>query len=196
MRQSCKLHWWSYIVRFIAFLRQSCNKSQGHCTVIARQSCGTSGRNTLVRALTIAVRTPGVSCSSLATALCALHKNRKKNEHVENLVFVVAAALRPTLWFAHNNVRQPHETQKVVVEEYGCLTIDVKQAWIKTKKVTDVYIVEIRKLWQKVVVEEYGCLTIDVKQAWIKTKKVTDVYIVEIRKLWVGEGDSHFFTQP
>ena len=45
------------------------------------------------------VRTPCVPCSSLAEALRALqlscvlqksHKNRKENEHVENLVFDVA----------------------------------------------------------------------------------------------------------
>ena len=50
------------------------------------------------------VRIPCVSCSRLAAALCVLqlshvfqktHTNRKENEHVEYLVFDVAAALRP-----------------------------------------------------------------------------------------------------
>ena len=71
-------------------------------------------------------------CSSLATALrvlqlpCVLqksHKNRKENEHVEYLVFDVAAALRPCFLVrqscsvVHNTVRLPHETKKFVVAD-------------------------------------------------------------------------------
>ena len=91
----------------------------------------------------ISPMTPFLFCSSLATTLCALlqycvlirsQENHKENEHVENLVFVVAAALRPcdiarlSCSVAHNTVRLPHETQKIViVEVYGCCTIDVEQ---------------------------------------------------------------------
>ena len=51
------------------------------------------------------------------------HTNRKENEHVENLVFDVAAALRPCFFVrqsrgvVNNTVRLPYETQKIVVAD-------------------------------------------------------------------------------
>ena len=87
------------VVHFVAFLPQLCNKAQGHCTVITQQSWGIRRRNKWVWALSLFIGTPWVSCSSHAQRAlqqsCILirsHKNRKENEHVENLVFVVAAA--------------------------------------------------------------------------------------------------------
>ena len=64
---------------------------------IARQSYGIHQPNTLVRALTFGVRTPCVSCSSLACLAAELRPKKiaqesQRNKHVENLVFVVVAA--------------------------------------------------------------------------------------------------------
>ena len=56
-----------------------------------------------------------------------LHKNRKENEHVEKLVFDVAAALQPCnfIWqscgLAHNTLTLPHETQKFFVNTDRCM---------------------------------------------------------------------------
>ena len=84
------------VVRFAAFLRQPCDKAYGYLAAFVRQMHGIT--------ITSVVRTPCMSCSSLATASHVLqlsyvfqktHTNRKENEHVENLVFDVAAALGP-----------------------------------------------------------------------------------------------------
>ena len=84
------------VVRFAAFLWQPCYKAHGHLAIVLR----------VWRNITSVVRTPCVSCSSLAAASRVLrlsyvsqktHTNRKENEHVENLFFDVAAALRPCL---------------------------------------------------------------------------------------------------
>ena len=111
----------------LALLRQPCNKTQLHSTVIARQSCGICGRNAWVLPLALILRTPCVSYSSLAAALrvlwqsCVLvrsQESRKENEHVKNLVFVVATAMRcvrQSCGAAHNAIGLPHETQKGVV---------------------------------------------------------------------------------
>ena len=59
----------------------------------------------------------------LSCVLQKSNKNHKENEHVENLVFDVAAALRPCFFVrqswdvAHNTVRLPHETCKDNVKQ-------------------------------------------------------------------------------
>ena len=73
-------------VRFAAFLQQPCDKTHGYLAAVVRQMRGW-------RTITSVVRTPCVSYSSLAAALCVLQlsyvfqktqTNRKENEHVEN----------------------------------------------------------------------------------------------------------------
>ena len=64
-----------------------------------------------------------------------MQENRKENEHVKYLVFDVVAAVRrcdiprQPCGVEYNTIRLPHKTQQiVVVEMYGCRTLDVKQA--------------------------------------------------------------------
>ena len=120
---------------YVAFLRQPCNKAQGHCTVIMRQSCyiHVSENSYTTRKNTLHVlQQPCVPCSSLAAVLHALqqscvlirlHMKHKENEHVQNIVFVLAAASQPcdtikqSCSVAHNTVRLRQETQEFVVEE-------------------------------------------------------------------------------
>ena len=81
------------------------------------------------------------SCVSRTNALhvlrqsCVLirsQKNRKENEHVENLVFVVAAAVQPLLasqccsQHRRTAARNPEICRRK--QAYGCRTIGVKQA--------------------------------------------------------------------
>ena len=91
--------------------------------------------------ITSAVRTPCVSCSSLATALCVLRlpyvsrkmqTNRKENEHVENslrqpcdLVFRTAV-LRCSILHREAAVRNQEICRRRKV--HGCRKADVKQA--------------------------------------------------------------------
>ena len=85
---------------FAAPFKLSARLSCGSLAAFVRQIHGW-------RTITSVVRTPCVPCSSLATTLrvlqlsCVLKKslkNRKENEHVESLVFDVAAALRPSFF--------------------------------------------------------------------------------------------------
>ena len=68
------------------------------------------------------------SCNSscLNYILQKTQTNRIENEHVENIVFDVVAALRPCFSYGslavlfttpHNTVRLPHEIQKIVVAD-------------------------------------------------------------------------------
>ena len=81
----------------VAALRFSAQLSCGRRAAFVRQMRGW-------RTFTSVVKIPWVSCSSLAAALRVLQlsyvfqkmqTNRKENEHVENLVFDIAVALRP-----------------------------------------------------------------------------------------------------
>ena len=81
-----------------------------------------------------------MSCSCLSAALRVLqlsfglqksHKNRKENEHVENLVFDVAAALRPCFCVRQSccvAARNPEICRHRQV--HGCRKADVKQALV------------------------------------------------------------------
>ena len=109
------------------------------------------------RTITSVVRTPCVSCSSLAAALCVLRMsytsqktqaNRKENEHVENslrqpcdLVFRTAV-LRCSILHREAAARNPETCQSGQV--HGCRKADVTQAlymsilsydWHESKKV-------------------------------------------------------------
>ena len=93
------------------------------------------------RTITSVVRTPCVSCSSLAAALCALRlsytsqktqANRKENEHVENslrqpcdLVFRTAV-LRCNILHREATARNPEICRRGQV--HGCRKADVTQA--------------------------------------------------------------------
>ena len=97
------------------------------------------------RTITSVVRTPCVSCSSLAAALCALRlsytsqktqANRKENEHVENslrqpcdLVFRTAV-LRCSILQREAAARNPEICRRGQVP--GCRKADVTQA-LRTK---------------------------------------------------------------
>ena len=93
------------------------------------------------RTITSVVRTPCVSCSSLAAALCVLRlsytsqktqANRKENEHVENslrqpcdLVFRTAV-LRCSILHREAAARNPEICPRGQV--HGCRKADVTQA--------------------------------------------------------------------
>ena len=93
------------------------------------------------RTITSVVRTPCVSCSSLAAALCVLRlsytsqktqANRKENEHVENslrqpcdLVFRTAV-LRCSILHREAAARNPEICRRGQV--HGCRKADVTQA--------------------------------------------------------------------
>ena len=56
------------------------------------------------------------------------NKNRQENEHVENLVFDVAAALRLCFIVKQPCLMLPHKKQKFVVAD-RCRKADVKQTF-------------------------------------------------------------------
>ena len=106
--------------------------------VVTGQSCG---QNMGVIALTLDVRMPCVSCSLAAV----LHPYkiardyRKENEHVENLVFVIAAAMspcdiarHPVLWCCGQHRRTAAYNTIIFLRRqvYHCCMIDVKQAYL------------------------------------------------------------------
>ena len=68
------------VVLFVRFLRHPCNKVQGRSAVIVRQSCGICGLNARVGALLLAIRTPCVSCSSLACLAAVLRPHQITRE--------------------------------------------------------------------------------------------------------------------
>ena len=89
-RQSCEFHELAYS------LRGSCRSHAIKCKFIARLSC--------VRVAVLRVKCMSASsCISHTNALCVLEQpchsraqmNSKENEHSENLVFVVVAAMLP-----------------------------------------------------------------------------------------------------
>ena len=125
-------------MRFAAFLRQPCDKAHGYLAADVRQMRGW-------RTKTSVVRTPCVSCSSLAAALCVLRlsytsqktqANRKENEHVENslrqpcdLVFRTAV-LRCSILHREAAARNPEICRRGQV--HGCRKADVTQALTAT----------------------------------------------------------------
>ena len=74
----------SVVVHFAAFLRHKCNKAQDHCTVLS--SSLTAFASLICECGLLGLSYKHLAC--LAAVLCPHKKNRKENEHVENLVLV------------------------------------------------------------------------------------------------------------
>ena len=88
------------VVCFAAFLRQPCNKAQGYLAVVLRLSLDKCVGGYLLHQSYEYLACRQQSFGSLACLAAffwppEIAQNRKENEHVENLVFDVAAALRP-----------------------------------------------------------------------------------------------------
>ena len=123
------------------------------------------------RTITSVVRTPCVSCSSLAAALCALRlsytsqktqANRKENEHVENslrqpcdLVFRTAV-LRCSILHREAAARNPEICRRGQV--HGCRKADLTQA-LKIKQNRHIDLIKheaLHNLFMKTFYREVG----------------------------------------
>ena len=114
-------------------------QSYEHLAAFVRQMCGwqllrQSYMYEHLACLAVVLRQPCVSCNCFA-----YNKNRIENEHVENLVFDVAAAL-PLCFFVRQSCRQKHREAAARNPEicrrrqvYGCLQADMKRSFIMGK---------------------------------------------------------------